>query len=94
MTLNVKSFNRHMLTVLLPEVFQPAGKSIFSSSPLTKLFFSPSRENPSVSYRILQQRRMFTSKDKWTRGQHHQKVEEEGERGRSQPNGKENNVTM
>lgn len=88
LALNVKSFNRHRLTVLLPGVFQPAGKSILSSSPLRKLFFSLSRENPFISYRILQQRRMFRSKVKRARGS----TTKRWRRGKSPKKKKENNV--
>lgn len=58
--------------VLLPEVFQPAGKSIFSSNPLRKLFLL-SRENPSTNYRVLQQKRNLRSKDRQARWQHCQR---------------------
>lgn len=66
-----KIFKQTHPMVLLPEVFQPAGNSIFSSNPLRKLF-SLSRENPSTSYKVLPQKNV-SSKDRQARWQHCQR---------------------
>lgn len=62
LTLNTKSLNRHMPTILQPGVFQPAGKSTFSSNPLRTLCSPPRRENPCISYRGHRHRRMLYQK--------------------------------
>lgn len=68
-TLNTKSFNRHMPSVLLPEVFCLLGNSFLAQTHSESCSSHQAERIPPLAYRAFQQRRMSRSKERWARWQ-------------------------
>lgn len=79
-TLHKKSFNRHMLEVLLPEGFEqqcsivslflPSGKSSFGLNPTQEVVLPTKQRDTPMSSTGLQQGRACRSKDRQAKWQH------------------------